>query len=377
MVEVGSTGTNWTLIGKNGRRQTVAQVTADGDHLVVALNGETSTFMGPLEEAVLQIPALRTLEPGTSWTVTTDLSDGKAACLLGRPSDGIDGVEINGYWWELAFDHRGPFLVPPDWPGDPEFLELLFLTGDDSDYDWRFTFDREGPVCRLWGSVMLESGDEPPLVYEPDDLSAVERLAPELGGLSTGSVQRVWGPLLDRVTASERGQLVSTLTANASFLPAWWCGEELWFGSEPASPQPLATYDLEGALLAIYDETFLVGKELEPMSDSDAEARRVVMLPRQDEKLELLLSAAAALPGGEREDFPIRLEQGRDVWAGTAMWHKDHQRQIAAGLGALALDIRASDILAFNETGVRRWALSRSEQPLQQPRLTLPDCLWQ
>ena len=156
------------------------------------VNGHSSTYVGQLEESVHQIAELRTLEPGMKWSLTTDLDECRAASLFGRPTDEVDGIEINGAWRGLGYDEYGPLLQPDDWPEDSELLEMLFLQQEDEEYDWAFSFDRAGPLCRLWGSAMWESGDDPPVVYEQDDLIAVERLAPHLLSNAAGTLGRAW-----------------------------------------------------------------------------------------------------------------------------------------------------------------------------------------
>ena len=366
--------TRWTLVGEGGRRRTVAQATSHGRNVVVTLKGEPSTFMGPLEEAVRHIAELRTLEPGMTWTLSTDLPDFTGAVLLGRPTDDIEGIEINGSSWSLQLDEEGPLLSPDDWPDNSEVLELLFLTSDDADYDWRFTFDRAGPVCRLWGSVMWESGEEPPVIYEEDDVIAVERLAPHLLTLAAGRVGRVWGPIWQRLDASQRAHLIATLQANASWFPAWWLGEELWLGSEPASALPIGVHDLEGALLAIDDDTFVVGNELDPIRGSVPGTRRVVALRQSDERLQLLFSAAATLPGSPRSGFAVQLEyEGHAGWGGVEVEDEDEQQRLASAFGAIALAIRHEDVLEVSDGGVRRWSLARSARSLLQLRIALPE----
>ena len=95
----GGVAGHWLLVGR-GQVPIRAEATLDGRAVHIVADGDVFTFEGSLEEAVRQTKSLRTLSAGTDWDLTTDLDSSDAASLLGRPAEDIDGVTINGTWWE-------------------------------------------------------------------------------------------------------------------------------------------------------------------------------------------------------------------------------------------------------------------------------------
>ena len=135
--------------------------------------------------------------------------------------------------------------------------------------------------------------------------------------------------------------------------------------------ETLKSRDLEGALLRLGDDVFLVGARLPPVAES--EGTRVVMLPEQLDSLELLFSAAVARPYAEREGLAVQLEQeGEPGWAGVEVDEESDFRRLASVFGALALTVGASDITQLTDAEDPRWALARSDLRPVRPRLHLP-----
>jgi hypothetical protein len=284
-------------VGQGQGVRTVAEATQDGDAVRLVVGSETTTFSGSLEEAVRQTPQLRALAPDMEWSLTTDLEDWTAVTLLGRAVEQVDLITINGREWEAASDDHCPFLLMPvELSDDERLLTVLLKLGPHED-DQGWCFDREGPLCQLWTYIWIETGEPHHIIYEPDDLAAVERFAVErfADQIEAGSVAQVTGDLVDRLDAAGRDRLLTALGASGlAWHLAWWFGKELWLPDGPAPQLRFADLNLADAFLRVDDDVLRVGRELHEADEEDS-GRRVVMVPAQRDMLDLLVSAVSLL----------------------------------------------------------------------------------
>ena len=245
----------WELVGQGQDVRTVAEATQHGDVVRLVVGSEMTTFSGSLEEAVRQTPQLRALAPGMEWRLTTDLDDWTAVTLLGRAVEEVDFILINGREWEAASDDRCPFLLMPvELSDDQRFLTVLMKFDLDADYDQACCFYREGPLCQLWNYAWSEAGEPQHIIYEPDDLAAVERFADLLREAGSLAVAEVTGDLVDRLDAAGRDRLIAALgSSDLGWHPAWWLGDQLWLPDGPAPVLRFAELNLADAFLRLDD----------------------------------------------------------------------------------------------------------------------------
>ena len=364
----------WELVGQGQGVRTVAAATRDGDVVRVVLGSETTTFSGSLEEAVRQTSQLRALAPGMEWSLTTDLDDWTAVTLLGRPPEEVEGITINGAEWETASDDRGPFLRPEELFDDERFLTVLMKFGPDDDYDQAWCFDRAGPLCQLWTYAWSESGEEDHVIYEPDDVAAVERFADLLEG---ESVAQVTGDLVERLGAAGRGQLMAALRSSGlNWHLAWWFGKELWLPDGPAPILRVAELNLADAFLRLDDDVLRVGHELDG-ADEWAGSRRVVLVPAEYGTLDLLVNAAFTA-GDANVDaaFAVQLDfETGGTWAGVEIENEALHLRLAAAFGALALVVTDSQLIELGADQTRPWELMLTKDHPVQLRLE-PSVPW-
>ena len=270
-------------------------------------------------------------------------------------------------------DDEGSFLVPEDWPDNGEFLSIDLPDVHDSDYDCFFRFERAGPLCRLWGSMMWESGDDPPFIYEPDDLAAVQRLSSDLRRFSMRRVARVSGSLVRTMDPPGQFDLVNELKPYLDWLPAWWLDGTLWLDRAAAQDQVLASCEMQDGLIRLDEHSFLIGDAIEePASPPDG--RLVLMLPEEDDRLDLLFSAAFALGDTFDDQLAAQFEHPlAGCWVGVEVSDEGDHLQIARSFGTLALVIDPTSVSQVRPEGWRRWGLDETSREAKQPRIELPD----
>ena len=365
--------TRWELAGHCGNNRTVAEAVQHDNVVHVVVGSETTTVAGSLEEVVRQTPQLRVLAPDMEWTLTTDLDDWTASTLLGRPVEGVAGVEINGQVWETRSDDRGPFLMPTTYSFGDRILTVLLKFDLRDDYDQAYCFDRAGPLCQLWNYAWYEAGESDHIIHEPDDLTAVERFAADLREAGSWAVAQITGNLVDRLDAGGRERLIAALAASdLAWHRAWWLGDQLWLSEGPAPVSRFAELNLANAFLRLDDDVFRVGQEQHGTAE-EASGRRIVLIPTQNGDLDLLVNAAFTAGDINVDNrFAVQLDhETGGTWAGVEIDDEALHLSLAAAFGALALVVDSSQLIELGANRTRRWELMPTNDRPLETRLEL------